>query len=154
VIYLDTSYIAKCYLREPGTKQILAWLEGKTGLACCSHGRLELYAAIKRHVREGRLSQRQAAGSFRLLQRDERAGIWHWIPVSEGLIREACRRVESLQATVLVRAADALHLTCAAENGFTTIYSHDTHMLAASRYFTLEPQDILRDASEFRWPEE
>ncbi len=121
MIYLDTSYIVKCYLREPGTERILAWLQGKTGLTCCSHGRLELYAAIKRHVREGRLSEKQAAGSFRLLEQDEIAGIWHWIPVSEGLIRKACRRVASLKATVRVRAADALHLTCAAENGFTAV---------------------------------
>jgi predicted nucleic acid-binding protein len=143
VIYLDTSYIAKCYVREPGTERILAWLRGKRGLTCCSHGRLELYAAIKRHVLEGRLSEKQAAGSFRLLEQDEKAGIWNWIPVSEGLIREACRRVASLKATVRVRAADALHLTCATENGFTAIYSHDTQILAAARYFGLAPQDIL-----------
>ena len=143
MIYLDTSYIAKCYLLEPGTEQILAWLKGKTGLTCCSHGRLELYAAIKRHVREGRLSHKQAAGSFRLLENDERAGIWHWIPVSEGLIREACLRLESLKSNVRVRAADALHLTCAAAQGFAAIYSHDTQMLAAAQYFGLEPQDIL-----------
>jgi len=143
MIYLDTSYIVKCYLREPGTETLLAWLEGKSGLTCCLHGRLEFYAAVKRHVREGRLSDRSASASFRLLVRDERDGIWNWIPVSEGLIREACRRTASLRPSLFVRAADALHLTCAAENGFGAIYSHDRHLLAAAEHFGLEGIDVL-----------
>jgi predicted nucleic acid-binding protein len=143
MIYLDTSYIVKCYLREPGTDAILAWLQGKSGLTCCLHGRLELFAAVKRHVREGRLSDKSALASLRLLERDERAGIWHWIPVSEGLIHEACRRIASLRPSPFVRAADALHLTCATVNGFANVYSHDRHLLAAAEHFGLEGLDIL-----------
>jgi predicted nucleic acid-binding protein len=143
MIYLDTSYIVKCYLCEPGTDVVLVWLQGKSGLTCCMHGRLELIAAFKRHVREGRLIEKHFLASLRLLERDERAGIWQWIPVSTELIHEACKRVASLRSSILIRAADALHLACAAENGFTTIYSHDRHLLAAAEYFGLEGIDIL-----------
>ncbi len=143
MIYLDTSYIVKCYLRESGTDTVLEWLHGKSGLSCCLHGRLELVAALKRHVREARLSEKNAAASLRLLEKDESAGIWQWIPISAGLIQEACRRVVSLHSSVSVRAADALHLTCAAENGFTVIYSHDRHLLSAAEYFGLDGRDLL-----------
>ena len=42
-----------------------------------------------------------------------------------------------------VRAADALHLTCAADNGFDAVYSHDQRMLDAAACFGLEGRDIL-----------
>jgi uncharacterized protein len=143
MIYLDTSYIAKCYLHEPGTDIVLGWLQGKSGLSCCLHGRLELLSAFKRHVREGRLTEKLFRASLRLLEKDEKAGIWDWIPASAELIHEACKQVASLRSNIPVRAADALHLVCAAENGFTSIYSHDRHMLAAAEYFGLEGKDIL-----------
>lgn len=143
MIYLDTSYIVKCYLRETGTEAVLAWLHGKSGLSCCLHGRVELFAAIRRHVREGRLSEKNAQSSLRLLARDEKAGIWQWIPISAELIQETCQRIASLRSNVYLRAADALHLACAAQNGFRTIHSHDRHLLAAAEYFGLEGKDIL-----------
>jgi predicted nucleic acid-binding protein len=143
MIYLDTSYIVKCYLREPGTDVVLDWLQGKSGLTCCLHGRLELIAAFKRHVREGRLIETHFLASLRLLEKDERSGIWQWIPVSAELIQKACKQVAALHANIFIRAADALHLACAAENGFTSIYSHDRHLLAAAGHFGLEGKDIL-----------
>jgi predicted nucleic acid-binding protein len=143
MIYLDTSYIVKCYLREPGTDIVLDWLQGKSDLTCCLHGRLELIAAFKRHVREGRLIEEHFLSSLKLLEKDERAGIWQWIPVSSELIQKACKHVASLPSTIFIRSADALHLACAAENGFTSIYSHDRHLLGAAEHFGLEGKDIL-----------
>jgi predicted nucleic acid-binding protein len=143
MIYLDTSYVAKCYLREPGTEQILAWVEGKTGLSCCLHGRLEFVAAVKRHVRERRLTARDARAVCRRLDVDENAGLWHWYGITDALVRSACQRIEALNATVFIRAADALHLTCALENGFDTIYSHDQHLLTAAPAFGLVGVDVI-----------
>ena len=143
MIYLDTSYIAKCYLAEPGSSEVLAWLEGKTGLTCCLHGRLEFVAAVKRHAREGRLGNRGARRAIRALESDEQLNIWHWTPITEALIHSACDRVQALPDGVFLRSADALHLTCAAEHGFDCIYSHDTRLLAASAHFGLDGRDIL-----------
>jgi predicted nucleic acid-binding protein len=143
MIYLDTSYVVKCYLREPGTHIILNWLKDKSGLTCCLHGRLEFVSALKRHMREGRLTETHIRTSLRLLEKDEKAGIWEWIPVSAELIHEACKRVALLRSDIFLRAADALHLTCAAANGFKSIYSHDRHLLGAAKYFGLDGEDIL-----------
>lgn len=143
MIYLDTSYIVKCYVFEPGTEAILAWLEGRTGLSCAAHGRIEFFAAVGRHVREKRLRPAEARKVFRSLEADERRDLWNWIPVTAELIREACARIEALPPDVPLRSADALHLTCAAASGFEAVYSHDRHLLAAARHFGLEPVDLL-----------
>jgi len=143
MIYLDTSYVVKCYLRETGTERILAWLEGKTGLSCCMHGRLEFVAAVKRHVREKRLTPLNGMAVCRHLEVDERNGLWRWFSVSDSLVRMACQRMEALSPTLFLRAADALHLSCAVEQGFNTVYSHDEHLLAAAPAFGLDGVDIL-----------
>ena len=44
-------------------------------------------------------------------------------------------RAGELPSTVFLRAADALHLTCAAEEGCTAIHTSDRHMIAAAPGF-------------------
>lgn len=143
MIYLDTSYIAKSYLRERGTEAVLALIGGKTGLSCCHHGRLEFFAAVHRHVGEGRLRPEDAERTFKRLAADETSGLWNWIPVTTGLVAAASERVRLLPADVSLRAADALHLTCASANGFECLYSHDRRMLDAAQSFGLVGLDII-----------
>ncbi|GDX08283.1 hypothetical protein LBMAG57_00540 [Verrucomicrobiota bacterium] len=54
----------------------------------------------------------------------------------------ARQRISRLPATVFVRAADALHLTCTAEEGFTAIHTNDRHMLAAAPEHGLQPVSL------------
>jgi len=138
MIYLDSNYVVKCYLREAGSAEVLRLVQNSTGRSTGLHGRAEFYSAVHRRLREGHLSARDAAGVWKQFETDERAGLWHWLPVTENVVRRACNTFEKLDATVFLRASDALHLACAVENQFTEVYSGDRILLQAAPYFGLK----------------
>lgn len=137
MIYFDSCYLAKLYLLEAGSMRVRARAEESDGLACCAIGRGEIVATFHRHFREGRLTQRE----FRLLASqvaaDLDAGLWKVLPVTASIVESQARRMALLPADVFLRAADALHLTCAAEAGMQEIYSSDRHLVAAAPRFGL-----------------
>jgi predicted nucleic acid-binding protein len=143
MIYFDSTYIIKCYLAEPGSAEVLALAQGHPGRACALHGRLEFFSAVKRHLREGNLAARKGQEVLRQFTRDEAADLWSFLPLARSLIESACTRLGALPDSVLCRAADALHLTCAALNGFDAIYSNDRHLLAAAPHFGLEGRNVI-----------
>ena len=143
MIYLDTSYIVKCYVNEPGSPAVLDLVEGKPGLSCCWYGRLEFFSAVKRHVREGKLTRTQVKNVFARLQKDESAGLWNWLAITEEHGRQTCLRIQLLQDDLFLRSADALHLTCASDYGFTEIYSNDRRLLAAAGHFGLTGKNVI-----------
>lgn len=143
MIYLDTCYIAKCYLNEPGTTDVLKWVRGKDGLSSAHHARLEFWSVIHRHRREGRLKDQAADRVLQLFRRDEQDGIWSWFPLTAQVVRLACDKLEGLSLRIPLRSSDALHLACALEQGFTEIYSNDRCLLAAAPHFGLHPRNII-----------
>ena len=143
MIYLVASYVAKCYLNEPGAEAVRRLAGGASGLASCEYGRLEFFAALHRHVREGNLPPRQARGVMSDFTEDESSGVWEWLPVTTDLIREVCERISKLSSRHYLRAGDALHLGCARAHGFREIYSNDRHLLAAAAFFDVHGRNIL-----------
>jgi predicted nucleic acid-binding protein len=116
VIYFDSSYMAKCYLNEVGSIAVRQ-------LAETEEARLDIV-----------LAQFEA---------DDAAGVWTWLPVTAELCRNTATRILGLPASTLIRSGDGLHLTTAAENGFTEIYSNDRHLLAAATFFGLQPRNVI-----------
>ena len=76
--------------------------------------------------------------------RDEAADLRSFLPLSHSLIECAGTRLAALPGTVHCRAADALHLTCAAVDGLKAIYSSDRHLLTAAPHFGLEGLNVIR----------
>ena len=142
--YLDTSYIVKVYLHEPGSSDVLRWLEGKTGLYCSLHGKVELWSAVNRHFREGRLDASQYGSVIENAKKDEESRIWAWLNINSDVINLACDTIQKLSAPPFLRSADALHLANAAEHGFDAVYSHDRVMLESAQYFGLRGIDIIK----------
>ncbi len=144
MIYFDSTYIIKCYLAEAGSAQVLALARSHPGRACAVHGRVEFFSAVKRHVRDGNLSSARASEALNQFIRDEAAELWSFLPLNRSLIESACTRLTAVPNKILCRAADALHLTCAAENQFDAIYSNDRRLLSAAPYFGLQGIDVIR----------
>jgi len=143
VQYLDTSYLIKIYVREPGTREVEAWMTGRSHFVCAHHGRLELFAGLKRHLREGRIDVRGFRQMLAQIDADAKSRLVEWLPITSSLVDAACRKVVELPGSVFLRAADALHLACAADAGLKDIYSHDRHLLAAALHFGLRGIDVI-----------
>jgi predicted nucleic acid-binding protein len=143
VIYFDTSYLAKCYLRESGSEAVRGLAGGQMSLACCEYGRLELLVSFHRNLREGLLTKAEYRTVIRQFESDDASGIWIWLTITADLLRKAASRIIGLPPSTFVRAGDALHLACAAENGFAEIYSNDRHLTAAAPQFGLRARNVI-----------
>ena len=143
MIYFDTTYILKCYLNEQHADLVRALAEQEANKYSCRWARAEFFSGLKRHVREGKLSSVQASEVRRAFQSDEQAGVWLWLSVDDDLLDAVAARFAAWPDNVPLRTGDALHLTCAKENGFNEVYSNDTHLLAAAPHFGLTGRNVL-----------
>lgn len=109
----------------------------------CRWARAEFFSGLKRHVRERKLSSIQAGEVRQAFESDEQAGVWLWLPVDDALLDAVAARFATWPDDVPLRVGDALHLSCAKENGFTEVYSNDTHLLAAASHFGLTGKNVL-----------
>jgi predicted nucleic acid-binding protein len=137
MIYLDSSYIFKCYINEPGTPRVLSLVQNSSGCSSSLHARTEFWSGLHRRVCETVTSIENARKIWRQFEEDERTGVWHWLPLNDIVIRRACEVFEKLPPEASLRSGDALHLACAAENRFTEVYSGDRILLAAALHFGL-----------------
>ena len=137
MIYLDSSYIFKCYINEPGTPRVLSLVQNSSGCSSSLHARTEFWSGLHRRVCETVTSIEDARKIWRQFEEDERTGVWHWLPLNDIVIRRACDVFEKLPPEVFLRSRDALHLACAAENRFTELYSGDRTLLSAAPHVGL-----------------
>ncbi len=142
MIYFDTSYVVLLYLEGPGWEKVRA-LAMTDKLACCMHGRAETVAAFHRKFRERAISSADLATLLRQFNKECELGAFRWLPLSEAVNSRLTQAYTSLPPTVVLRAADALHLACAAENGFKQIYSNDTRLIASAPHFGLAGVDVI-----------
>ncbi len=141
-LYLDTAYVAKCYLNEPDAEAVRALVRDQTGLTSSAWCRAELACVLHRHVREGGLTPRQTRALHDLFLEDISDGVWTILPVTSELMDRVEARLRRLRAQVFVRAGDAIHLVTAASAGFTEIWTNDRHLLAAARAFGLRGRTV------------
>lgn len=142
MIYFDTSYVARLYVNDPGWEKVRALAETDL-LACCVHGRAEMFAAIHRKFREGVISPAGLTALLRQFEQECEAGAFRWLPLSETVISRLAGVYAALPATVVLRAADAIHLACAAEHGLKQVYSSDARLLGSANYFGLTGVNVI-----------
>ena len=141
--YFDTSYLAKLHWREPGTAEVVALARSLPAIACSFHGRAEFAAVGHRKVRERAAGLAQAQNVFAQLEHDTRCGGIIWLPLNAQVYQRAETFLLNDPGSIFLRAADALHLACAAEHGFKDVYSNDIHFLAAAPLFGLNGITVI-----------
>lgn len=144
MIYFDSAYIVKCYLREIGSEDVRALAETGESIGSCELARVEFSAAVHRHVREKQINEKQAFSIFQRFHHDTENGYWTFFPLTTQLMEHGVTAFETLPRHLFLRTADALHILCAKKQGFKTLYSNDAHLLAAAPHFGINGIDVIQ----------
>jgi predicted nucleic acid-binding protein len=141
-LYLDTAYIAKCYLNEPDAGAVRQLAEEADGLYSSNWCIAELSCIFLRHVRERRITRNEARALREVFLADIRSRAWNLVPLSERLLYKVEESLGQIPQSVYLRAGDAAHLVTARESGFEEVWSNDRHLLAAAGHFGLKGRSV------------
>lgn len=144
MIYCDSSYLVRLYLDDHGF-EVVRELCAKHPVTSAAHAQAELPAAVHRAWREGRLQEDAFTALMEQFETDCSEGAFHWQSLTARLFASMNAVYRGLPSDTFLRAADALHLLCASSKGFTEVYSHDRHFLAAAHRFGLKGLDVIRE---------
>jgi predicted nucleic acid-binding protein len=136
-MFLDAAYVTKYYVNEHDSSLVRSLIQTADSLVCSAWSVVEVTSAVRRHVREGKLTNAQSDRTLARFRRDVETDVWTLIPVSEDLLWRVSVRVGTIPAGVFLRAGDAVQLASAADAGEREIWSNDRHLLAAAPHFGL-----------------
>ncbi len=74
---------------------------------------------------------------------EDKGNQFTWCPLGEEVQERLKRAYRTASPDTFLRAADALHLACAAEHGFQEVFSNDRHFLAAAPHFGLKGINVI-----------
>ena len=140
--YLDAGYIVKFYVDEPDSLPVRRLAEALGEVHCAALGRAEVAAALHRKLREGMFSETAFREILAQFEDDCSRDLWTWIPVTATIVAATVAAIRQVPRSVFIRGADAIHLTCARESGFTEVYTGDRHMRLAAPHFRVRPVTV------------
>lgn len=147
MLYFDTNYLFRLYSNEVGYEQVQALADQSEGIAISWWARAEFASILLRKRREAAFSP-QTTEEVRLQFADDlTTGVVTLLAVGDAVMRRLENTLHTAPDSTFLRAADALHLACAAHHGFTEVYSRDRHFLAAAPLFGLRGINIIPDSS-------
>ena len=142
MIYFDSAYVAKFYLTEPDSARVKSLAEAEGQVCCSTIGRVEVAQVFHRKLREGQVNKAEALALFDQFDADCAIGLWTWLPLTEDLVIEAAAAFRRLTAKLVLRTADAIHLTSARRHALKTVYTNDRRMLAAAGEFKISAKSV------------
>lgn len=130
--YIDTSALAKCYIREARSMDVLAWADAEGPVATCGLTLVEFRCLLARRHRAGHIDpplERRALAEF-----DRELNVCNWLiqPELAGLYQEA-RQLIDLVPEIALRTLDALHLAHASHEGAQDYPTADRNQAEAAR---------------------
>ena len=137
-IYLDTCYLFKLYWEEPESERVRKLVSTMDRVQCAWHGRAEFSSILLRKRREGVMDQHVADIVEAQLEFDRRNAAVEFLPQRQQVMDRFCLTAREAPETTNLRAADGLHLACAACHGYQTVYSNDGMFLKAAPLFGIE----------------
>jgi predicted nucleic acid-binding protein len=143
MLYFDTTYLYRVYSTEPGHEAVKQLLEKTDRIATAWHGRSEFASIVLRKRREGSDCPDLLASLESQFQNDMQCGLVDVIPLTESIMLRLETIFRTAPSSTHLRAADALHLACAADHGFKEVYSNDRHFLAAAPLFGLNGVNVI-----------
>ncbi|MCP5523128.1 MAG: type II toxin-antitoxin system VapC family toxin [Verrucomicrobiales bacterium] len=141
--FFDSSYVVRLYLEDQGFETVRELAGRGQVVACAWHGQAEVVAALHRAFRERRMDVGIFRAMLEQLGVDTEEGLFRWLPLSDKVQQRLAVVFAAAPTTLFLRAADALHLACAAEHGFREVYSNDRRFLEAAPLFGLKGRNVI-----------
>jgi len=146
-LYFDTNYLFRLYSTEPGAAAVQKLANEMESIVIAWHGRAELASILLRKRREAALTQEAAEEIRGQIEDDVALGLVKFLPLTDAVMARLEAVLAEAPTTINIRAADALHLACAAEHGFDSVYSNDRLVLAAAPIFGLIGVNVILPSS-------
>lgn len=130
--YIDTSALAKCYIREPRSLEVLDWTEAQDEVTTSPLVLVEFRCILARRRRAQQIDaplERVALAEF---DRDVQSRSWRIYHGTDSLYTEA-RQLIDLIPELPLRALDALHLSYARHYGVESFATADKNQAEAAR---------------------
>lgn len=125
IIYIETSALVKCYLDEPESDQVNAYLEDAEVRLSSGLTQLELVAAIELAKRIRRINSPEYRVKMAAINADIAAEKVSFLSVSAMILKRAIPLIRVHQ----LRAPDAIQLSTAIESN--KLYKDELHFLCA-----------------------
>ena len=140
--YLDSAYVAKCYLNDPDSERVRSLVRSPAALFSSSICIAEVSCAIHRRIREKELTRRQGNELCDLFRGHVQEGVWTLVPCTDRLLWDVSQALAALPTGVFIRSGDGIHLMSARREGFTEVWTNDRHMLLAAVHFGLKGRRV------------
>lgn len=130
--YIDTSALAKCYIREPRSLEVLDWSDGEDEPTISALTLVEFRCLLACRRRAGHIDsalERRALAEF---DQHVRGGTWRVQQMAFGEYAGARDLIDRVPA-ISLRALDALHLAAAQATGATRFATADRIQAEAAR---------------------
>jgi predicted nucleic acid-binding protein len=126
--YLDTSFLIKLYVTEPGSAEAVSWFRQYGGeVVTSSLTDVEVAAALYQKLPAG-----EALQVHEIYRGDCALGVYGRIAVDEAVFAAASNLVMQCAEMFRLRSLDAIHLECALRAGISQFATYDARLAGAA----------------------